>query len=78
MSFIVKPYLYETWWFRLATVLALAGIGYSLFNWRSKQILDRNKELQILVDSRTSELNNSNKELSTQKISLENTLHRCV
>jgi signal transduction histidine kinase/ligand-binding sensor domain-containing protein len=75
LSFTVKPYLYETWWFRLSTVLALAGIGYSLFNWRSKQILDRNKELQILVDSRTSELNNSNKELSTQKISLENTLH---
>ena len=74
VSFSVNPYYYETWWFRVLVLLALGGIAYGFYYWRSRQIIERNAELQMQVHLRTAELDHSNKELQDQKSSLEKTL----
>jgi signal transduction histidine kinase len=74
IQFTVKPYFYEEWWFRVLVLLGLAALVYALIIWRSKQILQQNKELEQLVDQKTKNLHESNMALENQKVSLENTL----
>ncbi len=60
----VKPYLYQTAWFRAVALLALlAGIA-TLFRLRTRNLRARNLEMERLVRERTEELRLANEHLS--------------
>jgi hypothetical protein len=72
--FSVKLYFYEYLWFKILVALLLGALIYGIIAWRSKQILQRNKELEQLVQQCTKNFNEANTKLETQNISLEQTL----
>jgi signal transduction histidine kinase len=74
IQFSVGKYIYEYWWFKLLLLAGLGAIIYGIVSWRSKQILQKNKELEELVQLRTKNLHDANTALETQKTSLEKTL----
>jgi ligand-binding sensor domain-containing protein/signal transduction histidine kinase len=73
-KFSVKPYFYEYLWFKALVLLSFIGLIYSIIQWRSRQIINHNRELDLLVKDRTKSLHEANSALETQKISLEHTL----
>jgi signal transduction histidine kinase/ligand-binding sensor domain-containing protein len=73
--FSVGKYIYEYWWFKLLLLAGLGAVVYGIVTWRSKQILQKNKELEELVQQRTKNLHQANTALETQKTSLEKTLN---
>ncbi len=46
----IEPHVYQTWWFRLLLVLALAGLGYAA--WR-RRLLRVEREFQAVLGERT-------------------------
>jgi PAS domain S-box-containing protein len=67
-KFDLKPYFYQTWWFYFSCglLLVLSGIGF--YRLRVKQLKNREKELESLVNQRTLQLAEANKEL--EKLSI--------
>jgi PAS domain S-box-containing protein len=67
-EFDLKPYFYQTWWFYFSCglLLVLSGIGF--YRLRVKQLKNREKELESLVNKRTGQLAEANKEL--EKLSI--------
>lgn len=55
----VSPFYYQTWWFRLGVALVLIGVTFYIFKMRNNNALKRNKQLEILVDIRTADLEKS-------------------
>ncbi|MCK5056986.1 MAG: response regulator [Candidatus Aminicenantes bacterium] len=64
----VVPPFWETWWFYLLCILAVFFSGISIFRLRVRQLKKRKEELERIVDLRTEELKNANKEL--EKLSI--------
>jgi len=60
---VVTPPFWATWWFRILTFLAIAGIVYTGYRARVEQISRRARELENEVDRRTQELQASNTQL---------------
>ena len=48
MAFVVRPYVHQTWWFRMILVLAILFAGYFLFVWRVRHVWAVNSELRKL------------------------------
>jgi len=46
----IDPHVYQTWWFRLLVVLALAGLGYAA--WR-RRLLGVERQFQAVLGERT-------------------------
>jgi streptogramin lyase len=67
-DFDLKPYFYQTWWFYFSCglLLVLSGIGF--YRLRVKQLKNRERELERLVNERTGQLAEANKEL--EKLSI--------
>ncbi|MCP4157250.1 MAG: response regulator, partial [bacterium] len=64
-TFYLKPYFYQTTWFYIAVVLVVLLGGQLLHRLRIHKLKSRQKELQALVDSRTGDLKERNRELQT-------------
>jgi ligand-binding sensor domain-containing protein/signal transduction histidine kinase len=47
-TFIVQPYLYEAWWFKVLVAIAILFGGYFLFVWRVRHVWAVNRELRKL------------------------------
>ena len=56
LAFLVRPPLWQTWWFLLASALALAGLGALLMRARQVTLRRRNAQLERVVAERTEEL----------------------
>ncbi|MBI5823557.1 MAG: GAF domain-containing protein [Chloroflexi bacterium] len=52
----VIPPFWGTWWFRAASVLLLGAVIATGYRWRVKAIESRNRQLESLVQRRTSDL----------------------
>ncbi|MBC7829515.1 MAG: hypothetical protein H7122_17350 [Chitinophagaceae bacterium] len=79
--FIIKPFFYETVWFRILVVVALLLFIWIVVRWRTSVVRKQNESLEAQVTSRTKDLNKANLELNqsntaiaTQRDSLEKTL----
>jgi Signal transduction histidine kinase len=46
LSFTVKPFFYQTYWFYLACVIAISTILYLIYRWRINEVERRNEELR--------------------------------
>ena len=63
----VLPQWYETYWFRLLTLLFITLSIWIIFRLRVRQLRERQLELEELVDTRTNDLSRSLQELSSTK-----------
>jgi PAS domain S-box-containing protein len=68
LSFYLKPYFYQTGWFRVLAGFALLALAFTGVRRRVGSLTRRKAELERLVKQRTSELEQTNKEL--EKLSI--------
>jgi signal transduction histidine kinase len=59
ISFEVRPHWYNTWLFYVLLALAVGGLLLSLFRLRTRILMQQNVRLQMKVDERTIELEQS-------------------
>jgi ligand-binding sensor domain-containing protein/signal transduction histidine kinase len=59
---IIPPW-WRTWWFRIVTILVLAGIGVGYYKIRVRTIKEQNRKLEHTVLEKTKELQSANEEL---------------
>jgi PAS domain S-box-containing protein len=67
----LKPYFYETWWFYMLAAFAAAIAAAFIHHQRVRQFTKRKKELEILVEERTRQLEESNTRLAHVNKELE-------
>ncbi len=72
VSFYLKPYFYQTYWFYSLCIMTVGFSGFFLFRLRLKQLENREQALAILVEQRTKELQKAKEtaEAATQAKSL--------
>jgi signal transduction histidine kinase/DNA-binding response OmpR family regulator len=63
-SFIVLPPWYATWWAYLLYAFAAAAAIYTIVRWRTRQLHEKHRELEKLVEQRTHELSHRVEELA--------------
>ncbi len=63
---IRKPF-WQTWWFRLISLIVILLIIFVLYKWRVKTIERQKKILEQQVRERTRELEEANKEIQAQR-----------
>ncbi len=63
-SFEILPPWYRTWWAYLLYAIAAAIVIYSLIRWRTRQLHEKHRELEKVVEQRTHELKQSVEELA--------------
>ncbi|MBK9249947.1 MAG: hypothetical protein IPM69_18035 [Ignavibacteria bacterium] len=74
IGFIVRPFFYQTWWFKLLAILALAAVGFILYRLRIKSLVARKAELEITIQERTKEITIANSSLEQVNRELADTL----
>ncbi len=74
----ITPPFWQTSWFYLLSFLAVAGLIFGGYQYRTRQILEQNKRLEEEVSNRTQELNQRNIELKETLIDLENTREELI
>ena len=62
----VKPYFYNTWWFYLAVVAAVAAGMLVILKVRLRNLERQRQELQAMVEERTKEISRQNRILTRQ------------
>lgn len=65
LTFFLKPYFYQTTLFAALCILAILLLAFSLYRLRVKQLRNRKIELERLVIERTSQLEESNRQLGS-------------
>jgi len=71
LSFYLKPYFTQTYWFYVLLVLSVLSVGFIGYRLRVSQLKARQKELTALVNSRTQEIKEKNRQLEDQSIKLQ-------
>jgi len=73
LDFTLLPHFYQTWWFRLLALLAIAALVISIARARTRSLQNRNLVLQALhekLEAQNDELVQSHAELEAQNESL--------
>ncbi|MBN1205964.1 MAG: histidine kinase, partial [Myxococcaceae bacterium] len=78
LTFHLEPRFYQTWWFRLACVLAAVLTAAGAVWLRVHRLRLRERVLQARVDQRTAELATANADLSSRLQELQTTRERLV
>ena len=65
-SFTIRPPWWQTWWFRVLSLLGITGLIVEIFRYRIKALRKKQKELEDTVAERTAEVV-SQKELVEEK-----------
>lgn len=66
-AFTIPPHFYETWWFQIAVLLGLLGVGIAAYRWRTNRLRRRQEKLKDAVETRTQELQERTEELAAEK-----------
>ncbi|MGC4039036.1 MAG: ATP-binding protein [Chitinophagaceae bacterium] len=75
-SFYVKPFFYQTTWFKIAIIVLSLIALWLIIRWRTAASRSKNIWLEKQVSLRTAELESSNKEIFTQKQEIEQALEK--
>ena len=54
--FYLKPYFYQTWWFRILLILFVAGAVVAYIRMKAREIRNREVEMARIIESRTKDL----------------------
>ncbi len=63
-AFVVDPFFWQTWWFRLSLVAALAAVLLALHRWRTRRLETERRRLEQAVAERTAEIAAVNERLA--------------
>jgi|GEM_PF-511358 len=55
-TFKILPPWYSTWWAYLIYALLAGALIYSIVQWRTRQLHEKHRELELMVNERTAEL----------------------
>ncbi len=69
LRFDALPLWYETWWFRIVLIAAIALVAYGTLRVRTAVLRRRQHELEALVGERTAELSEANAKLRELSLS---------
>lgn len=64
-EFVLKPNIYQTWWFYMLVGFVVILLGIGGYRFRVRHLTRRRQELQTLVEERTNQLTEANVELET-------------
>jgi ligand-binding sensor domain-containing protein/signal transduction histidine kinase/DNA-binding response OmpR family regulator len=67
VSLYQQPFFYQTWWFFLLGAIGIVIMVAGFYRFQVRRLTRRKKELEQLVARRTSQLEESNKELEKQR-----------
>ncbi|MDZ7290028.1 MAG: PAS domain-containing protein [candidate division KSB1 bacterium] len=70
VRFEILPPFYRTWWFIISSLVLAAGLIYSGYRWRIRQVHRRNIELEKLIEEKTHNLQDAHAFLSNIKDSM--------
>jgi signal transduction histidine kinase/ligand-binding sensor domain-containing protein/DNA-binding response OmpR family regulator len=70
-SFYLRPYFTQTAWFFLLVGISVLLSAFTLYRFRVRQLKNREKELSILVDLRTRDLQERNLELEKARQNIQ-------
>jgi ligand-binding sensor domain-containing protein/serine phosphatase RsbU (regulator of sigma subunit) len=62
-TFIIHKPFWTTWWFRILVVLVSLVAGIFIMRWRTKQLREKQKKLEAIIEQRTSEISSQNEML---------------
>ncbi|MFN8456714.1 MAG: two-component regulator propeller domain-containing protein [Anaerolineae bacterium] len=74
LKIVITPPFWETWWFRVAAVIAVLGLAFTGYSLRVAAIQAQQAKLQRLVTERTTELSSANQNLRTMTERLQQEL----
>lgn len=74
VHFTVKPFFYQTWWFKIVAVVAVFGIGFLFYSLRVRSLIARKAELETIVQERTKDLSLANNSLEKVNKELADTV----
>ncbi|HVY94546.1 MAG TPA: adenylate/guanylate cyclase domain-containing protein, partial [Bryobacteraceae bacterium] len=67
ISFSMLPPWYRTWW-AYCVYLAILGVGvWGFVNWRTRQLMEKNRRLEQIVEERTVEIREQRDEIHRQE-----------
>jgi signal transduction histidine kinase/ligand-binding sensor domain-containing protein/CheY-like chemotaxis protein/HPt (histidine-containing phosphotransfer) domain-containing protein len=70
-AFYLQPHFYQTGWFYALCALAVLVSGFCVYRLRVQQLRRRTRELELLVNDRTIELNEKAEELGQANLQLQ-------
>lgn len=56
LKIYIKPPFWQTWYFYLFLAAVLGGVGYLIFRWRNRALIENQKRLELMVKERTEQL----------------------
>jgi signal transduction histidine kinase/ligand-binding sensor domain-containing protein/CheY-like chemotaxis protein len=71
VDIVIPPPFWQTWWFRILAVLAIAGIAVAVFAARLRVVEGQRRQLEVQVDERTKELTDTLVQLERSKDAAE-------
>ena len=63
----ISPPFWQTWWFKIISVLVLIFILYGIYRWRTASLHNQKKILEQTVVERTSQVLSQKKEIEDQR-----------
>jgi signal transduction histidine kinase/ligand-binding sensor domain-containing protein len=63
----IFPPFWESWWFQYLVVLMLFALIAQIMRWRTKNIVERNQELEKSIDEKLAEIKKVNEQLLLQE-----------
>ena len=70
-NFVIKKPFWQTWGFRIFTILLAVGLLIWYLDYRTKQLLAKQKKLEDTIASRTQEIVDQNNELEQKNTEIE-------
>lgn len=67
----INPPFWQTWWFRIAVIIALSGLVFGVYRARVRLIREQKEVLEYQVKERTAEVLQQKEEIEAQKALLE-------
>ncbi len=63
ITIVVSAPFYLEWWFILVAIVGVLGGGFLILQWRTKVLIARQQQLEIIVENRTAEIAKQAEEL---------------